>query len=213
MNEGENVNGPVRGWWRSVGWALVSLLILATTVPTAAAGHSHKTHHRHHASSDGRPMRNFGVVWERKLTRSGMPEADSGWAWLRAQGVRTVVTFREENDVDYARLGFRRTLHIPLSSSTFPSEQQAQEFLAFIQDSANQPVHIHCKAGRDRTGMMAALARYAVDGWPLDTCLAEARTYRGGKSLETARIRWLEAWAGNHPPGAARLRNVPAQKP
>ena len=181
----------------------LALLLLAAP----AAAHSHKPkHHEHHASANDGAMRNFGVVWEHKLTRSGLPNTDSGWVWLRSQGVRSIVTFREEHDVDYAGLGFANVLQIPLSSDTYPTEAQAQRFLAYIQDPARQPVHIHCKAGRDRTGMMAALARYAVDGWPLADALTEARRYRGGKDLESARIEWLEAWAAKHPPGSARIR-------
>ena len=185
----------------------MSVFVLA---PPATA-RSHKSH-EHHASAGDGPMRNFGVVWEHKLTRSGMPNADSGWTWLRGQGVRSVVTFRRENDVDYSSLGFRNTLHIPLSKRIFPTEQQAERFLSFIQDSANQPVHIHCEAGRDRTGMMTALARYAVDGWPLERALAEARTYRGGKDLEDVRVEWLRTWVASHPPGSARLGLVKSTK-
>lgn len=183
------------------GMLSVALLLLAAP----AAAHSHKPkHHEHHASAGDMP--NFGVVWEHKLTRSGLPDSDSGWAWLRAQGVRSVVTFREEHDVDYAGLGFANVLQIPLSSDIYPTEAQAQRFLAYIQDPTRQPVHVHCKAGRDRTGMMVALARYAVDGWPLSDALAEARRYRGGKDLESNRIEWLHAWAAKHPPGSARTR-------
>jgi len=188
--------------------ALASMFVLAPP----AAGHSHKSHDHHAAAGDG-PMRNFGVVWEHKLSRSGMPTGDSGWTWLHEQGVRSIVTFRRENDVDYPRLGFPNTLHIPLSKRIFPTESQARRFLSFIQDPANQPVHIHCEAGRDRTGMMTALARYAVDGWPLEKALAEARTYRGGKDLEAARVEWLRGWAATHPPGGARLGQVETTKP
>jgi protein tyrosine/serine phosphatase len=206
--DGRSVRGALRVHGAIVGAALVSVFVLA---PPATA-RSHKSH-EHHASAGDGPMRNFGVVWEHKLTRSGMPNEDSGWTWLRGQGVRSVVTFRRENDVDYANLGFRNTLHIPLSKRIFPTESQAERFLSFIQDSANQPVHIHCEAGRDRTGMMTALARYAVDGWPLERALAEARTYRGGKDLEDVRVEWLRTWVASHPPGSARLGLVKSTKP
>lgn len=186
---------------------ILPLAMLLLAAPATA--HSHKTkEHEHHASAGDGSMPNFGVVWEHKLTRSGLPDSDSGWVWLHSQGVHSIVTFLEEHDVDYAGFGFANVLQIPLSSDTYPTEGQAQRFLAFIQDPARQPVHIHCKAGRDRTGMMAALARYAVDSWPLTDALTEARRYRGGKDLEAARIGWLRAWAAKHPPGSARVRPV-----
>lgn len=151
------------------------------------------------------PLQNYGVIWDHKLTRSGMPHVDGGWKWLRAQGVRSVVTFRQENDVNYDEFGFVRVLHLPMSGHKFPTEEQAGHFLQFIQDANNQPVHIHCTLGRDRTGMMTALTRYAVDGWPLDKALAEARMYRGGKDLSPRMIAWLQDWAAKHQPGSSRL--------
>jgi hypothetical protein len=53
---------------------------------------------------------------------------------------------------------------------------------------------------------MAALTRYAVDGWSLDQALAEARSYRNGKDLSKIRLDWLTRWARTHQPGSARLK-------
>jgi hypothetical protein len=150
------------------------------------------------------PVRNYGVIWAHQLTRSGLPDSE-GWIWLRQQGVRSIVTFRTENDVDYWALDFEHVMHIPISGSVMPTETQAVEFLKFIQAPANQPVHIHCTAGRDRTGMMTALARYSIDGWTLENALSEARQYRDGKDLSARRIAWLRAWAKEHPPGAFKV--------
>ncbi len=150
------------------------------------------------------PPRNYGVVWEHKLSRSGLPSDDSGWRWLRSQGVKSVVTFRPENDVDYDTFGFEHVLRIPMRSDP-PSDQQAEEFLRFIQDPANQPVHIHCTAGKDRTGIMAALTRYSIDGWPVQKALEEARVYRGGRDLSAKRVAWLNNWAVKHEPGSYRI--------
>ena len=150
------------------------------------------------------PMRNYGVVWENKLTRSGLPSSESGWQWLRSRGTNSIITFRPENDVDYEKFGFERVFRIPLKGTQIPTDEQVDKFLAFIQDPSNWPVHMHCSAGKDRTGMMAALARYAIDGWPLDKALAEAKQYRGGQDLAEKRVAWLESWAAKHKPGSYR---------
>jgi protein-tyrosine phosphatase len=151
------------------------------------------------------PLRNYGVIWQGELTRSGLPRSDEGWIWLRQQGVRSIVTFRTEKDVNYQEFGFERVMHVPLSGSVMPTEEQASQYLKFIQDPANQPVHIHCTAGRDRTGMMAALVRYSVDAWALDKALSEARQYRDDKDLSARRIGWLRDWAKVHPPGSFKV--------
>lgn len=156
------------------------------------------------------PLRNFGVIWENKLTRSGMPRSESGWQWLRNRGTTSIVTFRTENDVDYGKFGFERVLRIPLKGTQVPTDKQADQFLAFIQDPSNWPVHIHCSAGKDRTGMMAALARYAIDGWTMDKALTEAKLYREGHALPGEKVAWLESWATKHEPGSYHRQRGPA---
>jgi len=187
--------------WKLVATALVALLLAAPAISGS------RKEHARHGLTVRTPMKNYGVVWEGKLTRSGLPANDTGWDWLREQGVKSIVTFLplEEHHVGYGDHGFTNVLRIPLNDEALPTERQAEEFLAFIQDPEDQPVHVHCAAGKDRTGMMVALARYAVDGWPLDKALAEARSYRDGESLGEMRVAWLKTWAAKHPPGSARL--------
>lgn len=153
-------------------------------------------------------LRHYGVVWDRRLTRSGMPKSNSGWRWLRSQGVRSIVTFRMEKDVDYGKHGFEQVLRIPLSGNPPadpPTDHQADEFLCFIRDPNNAPIHMHCNAGRDRTGLMAALARYSIDGWTLEKALEEARLYRHDEELPQKRMAWLCNWASKHKPGSYGL--------
>jgi hypothetical protein len=181
--------------------ALPILVLLAALAASAAYWRSVE----HDPYSNG-PLRRFGVVWPNQLTRSGLPRTDHGWIWLRTRGVRSIVTFRTENDIDYRKFGFERVMYVPLSGSVMPTEEKAAEYLKFIQKPANQPVHIHCSAGRDRTGMMAALARYSIDGWTLTKALDEARQYRDGKNLSARRVAWLRAWAKEHPSGSFKIR-------
>jgi hypothetical protein len=175
-------------------WISATIVAIAALLTTAA--NPAKT------SAEQVPPRNYGVIWEHKLTRSGLPDENS-LLWLRSQGVKSVVTFLPDHNVDYGKYGFS-VLRIPMKSEP-PTDQQAEQFLRFIQDPKNQPVHIHCVAGQSRTGLMAALARYAVDGWPLDRALEEARHFRQGKDLSKKRVDWLREWAARHPAGSFRV--------
>jgi protein tyrosine/serine phosphatase len=178
-------------------YAIPALVLLASLA--VSAGYWRAIQHGPYSNG---PLRRYGVVWAHQLTRSGLPRNDEGWVWLRQQGVRSIVTFRTENDVDYRKFGFERVMYVPLRGSVMPTEEQAIEYLRFIQNPMNRPVHIHCSAGKDRTGMMAALARYSIDGWTLARALDEARKYRDGKELSPRRTAWLRAWAKAHAPGS-----------
>ena len=182
-------------------YGIPMLVLLATLV----AGAAHWRSVEQDAYRNG-SLKSYGVIWPHQLTRSGLPRTDQGWMWLRKQGVRSIITFRTENDIDYRKFGFEHVMRLPLTGSVFPTEETATEYLKFVQDPANQPVHIHCTAGRDRTGMMAALVRYSIDGWPLTRALEEARQYRDGKELSSRRVAWLRAWAKSHPPGSFKLK-------
>ncbi len=151
------------------------------------------------------PVENFGVIWDNKITRSGKPEDDAGWMWLRRKGVATIVNLRKDNtDVDYKKYGFDSFLWIPLSGGESPTDEKAEMFLRFIQHPDNQPVHVMCAEGKDRTGTMSALIRYSIDGWTMDEAIKEASLYRRGEDLSAARVEWLRQWATRHPPGSFR---------
>jgi len=179
-----------------------SLFVPSLPPATAAASRSQQA-----APRDLIP--NYGVIWEGRLTRSGQPRNPEGWEWLRRRGVKSVVDFRTE--ADDTGPGFEHVLWLPFTSHDLPTDGHAEEFLAFVRDPRNWPVHIHCKRGKDRTGVMAALVRYAIDGWSLERALAESRTYlRRGKDLAPRHVAWLRRWAAGHAPGADRDRPIPS---
>ena len=149
----------------------------------------------------------YGVIWEERLTRSGEPSDEAGWTWLRNHGVRSVVNFRflPEDDEASERARFEHYLSLPFKGKEPPTDAEAETFLAFVRDPHYWPVHIHCKEGRYRTGLMAALVRYAIDGWSIDDALAEARRYTRGKDLYARGVNWLRRWAADHEPGSHAL--------
>jgi len=149
----------------------------------------------------------YGVIWEERFTRSGAPRDEAGWTWLRTHGVRSVVNFRflPEDAEASERARFERYLSLPFKGKEPPTEAEAETFLAFVRDPQHWPVHIHCKEGKYRTGLMAALVRYAIDGWSIDEALAEARRYTKGKDLFARDVSWLRRWAANHEPGSYAL--------
>ncbi len=150
----------------------------------------------------------FAIPVPSVLSRSGQPLV-SEFEWLRAHGWRGVVSLRVDGErgeigddmqlPGFTELGFAY-LHLPITDGHPPTDEQAAAFLAFITDPANQPIHVHCRGGFGRTGTMTALYRYAVQGWPMETAIAESRAFRGG--ISQPQKTWLMRWAATHPPGS-----------
>lgn len=154
----------------------------------------------------GAPIANFGVVDRGILYRSAQP-ADVGYRWLLDNGFKSIVSFRRESgdDREYVLgLGFRSFLWLSIADETDPGQDDGERFLQFVADPRNWPILMHCKVGLGRTGTMAALVRYALDGWSMTEAIAEARFYRGGVDLIPSQLDWLNAWAATHPPAQQR---------
>jgi protein tyrosine phosphatase (PTP) superfamily phosphohydrolase (DUF442 family) len=117
-----------------------------------------------------------------------------GMASLRAQGIRSIVSFCLENDDD-ARpaeaLGLRHT-RIPVLDNSTPTGEQVRDFLLYVAEAQNQPVYCHCEAGKGRTGVMVACYRVAVGRWTAAAAVAEAKSF--GLQLVN-QIEFIETFA------------------
>jgi protein tyrosine phosphatase (PTP) superfamily phosphohydrolase (DUF442 family) len=190
----------------AVAWS-----VLPTPIAPATAWHTSPTS----GPLTGAPVRNFGVVEQGILYRAAQPH-ELALPWLRRYGIASIVNLREERYDDGARLlaglGFSSYLHLPIVNQTPPSEAQAVAFLQFVQDQRNWPVLVHCAEGKGRTGVLVALTRYAIDGWPMDQALAEANNYTTEGALSDAQRTWLAQWAQTHTPADQRAAAQPATK-
>jgi len=148
----------------------------------------------------------FAVSVKGVLSRSGQPTI-SDFQWLRKEGWRGVIDLRvdgERNEVSddtkiegFNELGFHY-LALPIADGSPPSDEQAQKFLDFVNDPANQPAHVHCRGGIGRTGAMVALYRYDVQGWPMTKAIEESWLFEGGVS--ESQEKWLQSWSQIHQP-------------
>jgi hypothetical protein len=146
----------------------------------------------------------FEVIRDGQLSTSQAPASDSQWRWLRGRGVNTIVHL-DSAMLDFAQFGFDSFLWLPLRAGEPPTDQEAEAFLNFLQQSDNRPAHLSGSAA-DGRAVLVALARYAIDGWSIDAALAEGRRINGGTglALSTPQVAWLLAWAAAHPPGSYR---------
>jgi protein tyrosine/serine phosphatase len=143
----------------------------------------------------------FAIPVEGVISRSGQPTCIE-YIWLKKHGWKSVVNLRDESDdtkiQGFNELGFNY-FSLPIEDGGLPNNQQAEKFLAFVTNPLNQPVHVHCRMGIGRAGLMIALYRYAVKGWPMDKAISESRLFYSG--VNARQKDWLEKWAQEHKPG------------
>lgn len=150
----------------------------------------------------------FAVPVTGILSRSGQPTIVD-FKWLKEHNWKSVVDLRVDGERDeigddrkiegFNELGFNY-LALPIIDGSPPTNAQAEEFLAFVTNPANQPSHVHCRGGIGRTSVMVALYRYSVQAWPWLKAVEESQLFQGGMS--DSQKNWLERWAQSHAPGS-----------
>jgi uncharacterized protein (TIGR01244 family) len=125
---------------------------------------------------------NFGQV-NSMYFRGEQPEGRD-YADLAALGVKTVIDLQADGDnhdeqalVEAAGMRFHR---IPMTTHVAPTSEQLAQFRAIVNDPARQPVYVHCKGGKHRTGVMTAVYRMENDGWTSDRAFKEMKQYKFG---------------------------------
>jgi tyrosine-protein phosphatase SIW14 len=111
------------------------------------------------------------------LYRGAQPKRE-GFAELQKLGVKTVVNLRKPDGIDarLPELGFAYE-HIPMTAYALKDDDIVR-FLQVAGDPASAPIFLHCRRGADRTGLMTAVYRIAIQGWTKDQAIAEMT--RGG---------------------------------
>lgn len=147
----------------------IGALVLAGAIGAAPAGPPEPT-----------PCDNFGHV-SPGLYRGAEPD-DRCLEHLAGLGIRTVVNLRDEKDAsDRERrrtvaLGMRY-VNLPMSGFERPALPEVRKALAAILEPGVQPVFVHCKRGRDRTGVIVAAYRMTHEGWTADRAVEEAQRF------------------------------------
>jgi protein tyrosine phosphatase (PTP) superfamily phosphohydrolase (DUF442 family) len=112
---------------------------------------------------------NFHAVSAGVLYRSAQPDkAELAWA-AREHGIKSVLNLRGANpgapwydeEVAAARTLGLAHFDYGISAHRVVTGQQIAEILDIVRQ-APKPLLVHCKSGSDRTGLVAALYRYAL---------------------------------------------------
>lgn len=142
--------------------AAILILLLPAIILAGPAATNHIT--RYQKVADG-------------LYRGGQPN-QSGFAFLKQEGVKTIINFKEENDEEpIVRALGMNYVHIPMKVTVWSriSDAAIQKYFEVVNNPANLPVFVHCQRGADRTGAMVGFYRIANQGWDGARAFKEAR--------------------------------------
>jgi tyrosine-protein phosphatase SIW14 len=137
-------------------------------------------------------FRNFRVVHEDVLCRSGQMSLPALQQVVRDHGIKTVITLRDsyrpgEPPPDLAEEKWCQAqdiLHIRIppryweaADNSVPAEEGVLKFLEIMDDPKNHPVLIHCFAGSHRTGAYCAVYRMEYEHWSNADAIDEVKEF------------------------------------
>ncbi len=161
----------------------LATVVMALIVAAPLVYSSHQQTHR----------RNFRVVEDGILYRSGQLTPEGLDRILREKNIRTVISLRgsrqpgnpppdaweeafcQERGVQFVRLEPR--VWGENEKGEIPAQQNVTRFVELLADSQNHPVLVHCFAGIHRTGTLCAIYRMYFQGWPADRAIDEMELY------------------------------------
>lgn len=122
-------------------------------------------------------VKNFGEVTS-YLYRGAQPAPD-GFKALAGMGVDIVVDLRlsgQSSERKVVTAEGMKYISIPWHCM-FPSDKKTALFLKVLRDNPKKKVFVHCRFGDDRTGMMVAAYRMAVENWTPEEAWKEMRKF------------------------------------
>lgn len=123
-------------------------------------------------------IRNFGQMNEHYY-RGGQPLPED-YQSLKDIGIKTVIDLRND-PTDYEKsaveaLGMKY-INIPMSGWRYPNQEDIDQFMKIVNDPETGVFYVHCKAGKHRTGITAAVYRFNNDGWDYEKTYEEMKNY------------------------------------
>ena len=133
-----------------------------------------------HGMITGKPD-NFSWIIEEKLAGSAIPTSKEEIDWIKQEGVKSIVTIREEpledewiKDVNY--------LHVHSNDMGIPEFSDLVNSVDFIHQriTNGEPVMVHCLAGLGRTGTILACYLIKYEDMTADDAIEKVRRERHG---------------------------------
>jgi atypical dual specificity phosphatase len=133
-----------------------------------------------HGTVTGKPDR-FSWIIENKLAGSAIPTSIDEVRWIIEQGIKTIVTIREEPlNVEWVKdVKYYHVLSDDMAVPEFNDLTQAVDFI-HTRLTHNEPVLVHCLAGLGRTGTILACYLVKYQNMSADEAIQKIREGRPG---------------------------------
>lgn len=140
------------------------------------------------ANQEAPGIPNFHKV-DDHVYRGGQP-LEEGWKTLAGLGVKTVIDLRRDGEAgghstkaeaQAVKAAGMRYVNIPMGGLSSPSSADIAKILTIF--NSKDPVFVHCRLGKDRTGTAVACYRIAHDSW------SNAKAYQEAREIG---IHWIE---------------------
>lgn len=135
-----------------------------------------------------------------RLYRSALPNSSS-LPLLQSLDIRTVVSFIKEEDAAWTGNSDLILERLPMHADRIDDTDVLRALRTLHTAQSRGPVLMHCKHGRNRTGLMAAMYRIVLQGWSKEAALEEMQSGGFGeqdklkqatryvRSVDVARLR------------------------
>ena len=108
----------------------------------------------------------------------GAQPAVEGYETLKRMGVKTVIDLRtSESEKQQVEAAGMKAIAIPIEMTRKGLKDKVEQVVAIMSNPENQPVFVHCRHGQDRTGIVVAAYRLALDGWRLKEAEQEMQAF------------------------------------
>ena len=133
-----------------------------------------------HGVVTGKPD-NFSWLINDKLAGSAIPTSKDEINWIKEQGIKSVVTIREE-PLDNDWIKDLNYLHVMSDDMGIPEFSDLVNSVDFIHQriTNDEPVMVHCLAGLGRTGTILACYLIKYENTSADDAIQKVRNERHG---------------------------------